>query len=177
MDYENNKLKDVIACKNQEIEQILAKNLKVKQNYEESILLIKRENDSLKDKISDNQRIYDLELANLREKLEGMRESEIGLLKNAHSNQLEILSNEINKLEAMLNTKNLEIENLIKEKNQIRLSLETEVAKLRSELEARSITLKENSLQFQKQLDSLTSILKAKEEEVLSVEGHLTKQA
>lgn len=88
LDFENAKLKDVIACKNQEIEQILAKNLKVKQNYEESLLLIKRENDALKDKLSDNQRIYDLELANLREKLEGMRESEIGLLKNAHGNQI-----------------------------------------------------------------------------------------
>jgi hypothetical protein len=62
--------------------------LKVKQNYEESLLLVKRENDGLKDKLSDNQRIYDLELANLREKLEGMRDSEIGLLKNAHTNQL-----------------------------------------------------------------------------------------
>lgn len=62
--------------------------MKVKQNYEESLLLVKRENDGLKDKLSDNQRIYDLELANLREKLEGMRDSEIGLLKNAHTNQL-----------------------------------------------------------------------------------------
>jgi hypothetical protein len=45
----------------------------------------------------------------------------------------------------------------------VRLSLETEVAKLRSELEARNIILKENSAQFQKQLDALTERLRAKE--------------
>lgn len=148
LDYENSKLKDVIASKNQEIEQILNKNLKVKQNYEESLLIVKRENEGLKDKIADNQRIFELELANLRDKLEGMRESEIGLIKNAHTDQIEILSHEIAKLEAMVNTKNIELENLIKEKNQIRLSLETEVAKLKSELEARNINLKENAAQF-----------------------------
>jgi hypothetical protein len=37
LDYENNKLKEVINSKNYEIEQILAKNLKVKNNYEDSI--------------------------------------------------------------------------------------------------------------------------------------------
>jgi hypothetical protein len=51
----------------------LNKNLKVKQNYEESMAIIKRENDGLKDKIIDNQRIFELELANLREKLEGIK--------------------------------------------------------------------------------------------------------
>jgi hypothetical protein len=41
----------VINSKNFEIEQILAKNLKVKNNYEDSIELLKKENEDLKDKI------------------------------------------------------------------------------------------------------------------------------
>lgn len=49
--FENSKLKDLIAVKSAEIEQILGKNLKTKQNYEEEILLLKRENESLKDKL------------------------------------------------------------------------------------------------------------------------------
>ena len=42
LDYENTKLKEVINSKNLEIEQILAKNLKVKNNYEDSIELLKK---------------------------------------------------------------------------------------------------------------------------------------
>jgi hypothetical protein len=169
LDYENSKLKDVIASKNQEIEQILNKNLKVKQNYEESLLIVKRENEGLKDKIADNQRIFELELTNLRDKLEGMRESEIGLIKNAHTDQIEILSHEISKLEAMVNTKNIELENLIKEKNQIRLSLETEVAKLKSELEARNINLKENAAQFERELEAQEHAVQVKKDEVRNI--------
>lgn len=105
-----------------------------------------------------------------------MRESEIGLIKNAHTNQIEILSHEISKLEAMVNTKNIELENLIKEKNQIRLSLETEVLKLKSELEARSINLKENAAQFERELEAQENAVQAKKDEVKTVEDLLNRQ-
>ena len=75
LDYENSKLKEVINSKNFEIEQILAKNLKVKNNYEDSIELLKKENEDLKDKIFETERIADIELSNLRDKLEGIKES------------------------------------------------------------------------------------------------------
>ena len=80
LDYENSKLKDVINSKNMEIEQILAKNLKVKNNYEDSIDLVKKENEDLKDKIFETERIADIELNNLREKLEGIKDSELALI-------------------------------------------------------------------------------------------------
>jgi len=51
LDYENTKLKEVVNSKNYEIEQILAKNMKVKNNFEDSIDLLKKENEDLKDKI------------------------------------------------------------------------------------------------------------------------------
>jgi hypothetical protein len=38
-----------------EIEQILTKNLKVKNNYEDSIDLVKKENEDLKDKIIETE--------------------------------------------------------------------------------------------------------------------------
>lgn len=40
--FQNSKIKDLTAAKNAEIEQILSKSLKTKQNYEEEILLLKR---------------------------------------------------------------------------------------------------------------------------------------
>lgn len=56
-------------------------------------MLLKRENEALKDKLMELERFAQLEIANLREKQENMRESEISLLKSAHINQIEILSN------------------------------------------------------------------------------------
>lgn len=129
MDYENTKLKEVINSKNSEIEQILAKNLKVKNNYEDSIELLKKENEDLKDKIFETERMADIELSNLRDKLEGIKESELTLLKNAHSNQMELLHREINKLQEIIEDRNAELETLAKEKTQIRQSLEAEIVR------------------------------------------------
>lgn len=64
--FQNSKIKDLTATKNAEIEQILSKSLKTKQNYEEQILLLKRENEVLKDKLLELERISQLEIANLR---------------------------------------------------------------------------------------------------------------
>ena len=52
LDYENSKLKEVIDSKNREIDQIMSKHSKVRNNYEDSINLLKKENDELKDKIT-----------------------------------------------------------------------------------------------------------------------------
>lgn len=109
LDYENTKLKEVINSKNMEIEQILAKNMKVKNNYEDSIELLKKENEDLKDKIFETERIADIELSNLRDKLEGIKESELSLFKNAHNNQLELLNREINKLQEIIENRNAEL--------------------------------------------------------------------
>lgn len=106
LDYENTKLKEVINSKNFEIEQILTKNMKVKNNFEDSIDLLKKENEDLKDKIFETERIADIELSNLRDKLEGIKESELTLLKNAHNNQLELLHREINKLQDIIQNRN-----------------------------------------------------------------------
>jgi len=106
LDYENTKLKEVINSKNSEIEQILAKNLKVKNNYEDSIDLLKKENEDLKDKLFETERIADIELSNLRDKLEGIKESELTLLSNAHANQTELLHREISKLQEIIDNRN-----------------------------------------------------------------------
>jgi hypothetical protein len=114
LDYENTKLKEVINSKNAEIEQILAKNLKVKNNYEDNIDLLKKEIEDLKDKLFETERIAENELSNLREKLEGIKESELTLLNNAHSNQMELLQREIGKLQDIIENRNAELETLSK---------------------------------------------------------------
>lgn len=104
----------MINSKNSEIEQILAKNLKVKNNYEDSIDLLKKENEDLKDKIFETERISDFELSNLREKLDGIKDSELTLLTNAHKNQTELLQREIMRLQDIIESRNGELETLSK---------------------------------------------------------------
>jgi hypothetical protein len=63
----------------------------------------------LKDKLFDTERIAEDELHNLREKLEGIKESELSLLKSAHSNQMELLQREISKLQEIIENRNDEL--------------------------------------------------------------------
>lgn len=132
LDYENCKLKEVVNSKNAEIEQILAKNLKVKNNYEDSIEILKKENEDLKDKIFETERIADFEMSNLRDKLDGIKESELSLLKNAHNNQTELLQREISRLQEIITSRNNELEAISKEKTQIRQYLEAEIVRAKA---------------------------------------------
>ena len=81
----------------------MAKHGKVKNNYEDSVSLLKKQNDELKDKLVENEHIADLELNNMREKMEGIKESQIALLNDAHANQCDLLNRQISKLREYLN--------------------------------------------------------------------------
>lgn len=148
MDYENCKLKEVINSKNAEIEQILAKNIKVKNNYEDSIDLLKKENEDLKDKIFETEKNADFELENLRAKLDGIKESELTLLNNAHQNQAELQQREILRLQEIIEGRNAELEILSKEKLQVRQTLEAEIMRARAELEAQINENRDQAIKF-----------------------------
>ena len=51
----------------------MTKHSKVKNNYEDSIDLLKKQNDELKDKITETEHIAELELNNLRDKMDGIK--------------------------------------------------------------------------------------------------------
>ena len=176
LDYENSKLKEVIASKNGEIEQILAKNLKVKNNYEDSIDLLKKENEDLKDKIFETERIADMELANLRDKLEGIKESELTLLKNAHANQTELLNREINKLQEIIDQRTAELEILAKEKQQVRQALEAEIVRAKAELEAAISDNQQQLVRHEKEIAACDMDLRQKNEEMKTMENYLQSQ-
>jgi hypothetical protein len=80
------KLKDVINSKNIEIENLITKNQKLKNNYEETISMLKRENEGLKEKFFENEKINEAEFMSLKEKLQGMHEAEIEVLKRNNGN-------------------------------------------------------------------------------------------
>ena len=57
-------------------------------------------------------------------------------MKDAHANEIDILSREISKLHKFLDSRNEEIENISKERNQMRQALEAEILKTKASLEA-----------------------------------------
>jgi len=57
----------------------------------------------------EQEHINDLELKNLKDKLDSMRDSELTLLKNAQQNQLDLLNREINKLQEIIDDRTREM--------------------------------------------------------------------
>jgi prefoldin subunit 5 len=55
-------------------------------------------------------------------------------LKDAHANEIDILGREISKLHKFLDSRNEEIENISKERNQMRQALEAEILKTKASL-------------------------------------------
>ena len=53
--------------------------------------------------------------------MEGIRESELALLKTAHNRQTELLNEEIRRMQEFLDERGVELENLSKERNQMRV--------------------------------------------------------
>lgn len=166
----------MINSKNIEIEQILAKNAKVRNNYEDSIELLKKEITDLKEKIFETERIADLELENLREKLDGIKESELTLLNNAHRNQSELQQREISKLQDIIQGRNEELEILSKEKAQVRQALEAEIVRSRAELEAQINENRDQAVKFEEDLKLCDLDLKSKNEELKTIETYLQSQ-
>lgn len=176
LDYENSKLKEVIASKNSELEQSMAKQSKMRAHFEDSISLLKTENDELKDKIVENEHIADLELNNLREKMESIKESEIALLKDSHSNQLDLLHRELSKVNQFLQHRNAEIEALAKERNQMRQALESEILKAKAALDSQVNSNRSAAIQHEEALRVCDEDLKYKNEEMKTMENYLTSQ-
>lgn len=84
------------------------------------------------------------------------------MLKNAHSNQLELLNREIQKLQEIIENRNAELEILAKEKNQVRQTLEAEIVRARAELEAQINDNREQAVKFEKDLNLCDLDLKSK---------------
>ena len=86
----------------------------------------------------------------------------MSLLNHAHSNQLNLLNREIQKLQEIIENRNIELENLAKEKTQIRQTLEAEIVRAKAELEAQINENREQTVEFEKDLHLCDLDLKSK---------------
>jgi chromosome segregation ATPase len=72
IEFENIRLKDSLAGKNQEIESLLVKHQKLKQNADETHGLLRSENDILRQKLVELERIGEVEFESLKSKLQNV---------------------------------------------------------------------------------------------------------
>lgn len=133
---ENNKLKDLLDNKNIELEQLSSRLNKQKNNYEDTIAMTKRENEMLRNKMIEYERLSESEKDTLKVKLNRVHESEIEEMRINQQKYTDCLQNEIYKLETALNKKNAEIEQLIKEKTNVRQMFDSEGGRLKEEIDS-----------------------------------------
>lgn len=129
--------------KNIELEQLGSKLNKQKNNYEDIIAMNKRENEMLRNKMVEYERLSESEKDTLKVKLNKVHENEIEEMRINQQKYTDCLQNEINKLETALNKKNAEIEQLIKEKSAVRQMFDSEGGRLKEEIESLQIKIKE----------------------------------
>ncbi len=105
---------------------------------EDTIAYLKRDLQNHRDKIVETEEIGSLELNQLREKLHILHEAEMDELEKKLIMQIRSLEDEIGRLESINHGKNIEIEQLIKDKVTTRGIFDSEVIRLKDQLSALS---------------------------------------
>lgn len=98
------------------------------------IQVVRDENEALKDKILENNRLKELEIEDIQNKLANLHTTDIANLKANHENQQRINANEQAELKRIIGLKSKEIENQLNEKLAQRNSYDAEVHRLHSEI-------------------------------------------
>lgn len=110
--------------------------------------MAKRENELLRSKMVECERLSESEKDTLKVKMNKVHESEIEEMRINHQKYIDCLQNEINKLDATLRNKNNEIEQLIKEKTAVRQIFDSEGNRLKEEIESLQLRLKDGEIKL-----------------------------
>lgn len=113
-----------------------------------------------------------MELKNLKDKLDSMRDSELTLLKNAQQNQLDLLNREIDKLQEIIDDRTREMEQFIVERNQMRNDKENEIINCKAELETQLNENKNLIIRYEDKLKNCDYEYKVKEEELETTKAY-----
>lgn len=69
LETENLRLKEYLETRNREVEDLAAKNVKQKAHFEDTIALLRKENETIRMKMMEGERFSELEIDNLKSKL------------------------------------------------------------------------------------------------------------
>lgn len=106
LEVENLRLKEYIDTRSREVEDLAAKNIKQKAHFEDTISILKKENETIRLKMLEGERYSELEIENLNKKMHDMHELQIEEMKTNHIRYVDCLQIELKKMEGALRTKN-----------------------------------------------------------------------
>lgn len=77
LETENMRLKEYLEARSREVEDLAGKNIKQKTLFEETISVLRKENEAIRMKMMEGERYSELEIDNLKMKLHEMHEAEV----------------------------------------------------------------------------------------------------
>lgn len=132
---EINKLKLLNNAKTQEFEGQLAENRNIRKRYDEELKALGAENDELRGRMLKLEEINRSEVENIQNKYNDYHQQGTSSLKEQHGREMKLLLDEIDKLKWLTNEKNGEIQNLVREKRELRRYLDEAQLEMGSEID------------------------------------------
>jgi hypothetical protein len=117
-----------------EFEGQLIQNRNLKLNYEEELSKMSDENDALRLRMAKLEEINRSEVESIQQKYNNIHSEGTSNLKEHHGNEVRLLLNELDRQKWLLNDKNAEIQQLVKEKRELRQSNEDKQLELTDEI-------------------------------------------
>ncbi|KAL4438399.1 hypothetical protein ABPG74_009438 [Tetrahymena malaccensis] len=159
LESELNKLKNLLDIKNQEIGTLIQQNKSQKRNFDNELQSVRDENEALKDKILENNRCKEDEIEDIQNKLAKLHTTDIQNLKDRQDNQVKMLNDQINDLKRVIDLKQEEIENQIREKNNQRDAFNAKCDRLNSDIETQKLKYQVLEEDRKKDYDEATEAL------------------
>lgn len=146
------KLRRINEIKMSEFEGQLIQNRNLKMGYEEELKKLADENDALRLRMAKLEELSRNEVENLQQKYSDLHVEGTSSLKEKHGNEVRLLLTELDRQKWLINDKTAEIQQLMKEKRELRqaneqqqLELNDEISTLRAQLAAQQDTHNEEA--------------------------------
>ncbi|CAD8107574.1 unnamed protein product [Paramecium sonneborni] len=154
------KLREYADIRDKEIYELETKLTKVLQDREYVETKLLKDNDLYRSKLQEQERDNQIEMNNLRQKLDILNQGQLDNIKNQYMAQAEILDDEIGKLKGLLEIKNEEIKTLIDQNERLRANYEKEIETITLQFNVLKEKMFENEQRFQEESQQMENDLR-----------------
>ncbi|CAD8093078.1 unnamed protein product [Paramecium primaurelia] len=158
------KLREYADIRDKEIYELETKLTKVLQDREYVETKLLKDNDLYRIKLQEQERDNQIEMNNLRQKLDILNQGQLDNIKNQYMAQAEILDDEIEKLKGLLGIKNEEIKTLIDQNERLRANYEKEIETITLQFHVLKEKMFENEQRFQEESQQMENNLRSQHE-------------
>ncbi|CAD8198259.1 unnamed protein product [Paramecium octaurelia] len=158
------KLREYADIRDKEIYELETKLTKVLQDREYVETKLLKDNDIYRTRLQEQERDNQIEMNNLRQKLDILNQGQLDNIKNQYMAQAEILDDEIEKLKGLLGIKNEEIKTLIDQNERLRANYEKEIETITLQFHVLKEKMFENEQRFQEESQQMENNLRSQHE-------------